>query len=74
MLIHVLNAEVFENLLKIPRHLFAIREYKNLPYFGLALPLLQQNHLEALYCCVNESSCGTWKNAFSFFQVLSLRS
>ena len=53
MLIHVLNAEVFDNLLKIPRYLFATREYKNLAYFGLALPLLQQNHLEALYYCVN---------------------
>ena len=53
MLIHVLNAEVFDNLLKIPRHLFATREYKNLAYFGLALPLLQPNHFETLYYCVN---------------------
>ena len=53
MLIHVLNAEVFDNLLKIPLHLFSTPEDKNLAYFGLALPLLQLNHFEILYYCVN---------------------
>ena len=38
MLSHVLIAEAFNNLLKVPRHLFAKLEYKNLAYFDLALP------------------------------------
>ena len=40
MFSHVLNAEVFNNLLKIPHHLFVIPQYKNLAYFDLALPLI----------------------------------
>ena len=40
MLSHVLNAEVYNNLLKVPLHLFATPENKNLAYFDLALPLI----------------------------------
>mgnify|MGYP001357165524 CR=1 FL=1 len=40
MLSHVLNAEVYNNVLKVPRHLFATLEDKNLAYFDLALSLI----------------------------------
>ena len=40
MLSYVLNAEVFNNLIKVPCHLYATRGYKNLVYFDLSLPLI----------------------------------
>ena len=50
MLSHVLNAaEVFNNLLKIPRHLFATREHKNLAHFGLVLPLIYNQTISQPY-------------------------
>ena len=65
MLSHVLNAEIFNNLLKVLRDLFATPEYKILAYFDLALHTIQANHFAALYCCVNSSNCETWKSGFA---------
>ena len=51
MLIHVLNAEIFNNLLKVLRDLFATPEYKILACFDLALHLIYKQTISQ-HCIV----------------------
>jgi len=51
MLNHVLNAEAYNNLLKVPRNLFATPEDKSLAYFDLSLPLIY-NQTISEHCIV----------------------